>query len=845
MATFNIIIDSSLGVKNHIVIEGIAGETLNSGELCYIKGDGKYYKAIGDGTQDIGLTYVASSNAFSNDVLSFIKIGKVQSVGLTIGSHYYLSNETKGAITDIQPDTGVSVFVGVAVATGELDFNPNAKITIPDVIGLQEQLFKIDLPIGSVSDVGYWTKLATVNFGNNDFKDFSLTLLFQTNEKLVESVQCLFSARQENLINGVGSLQADILSKSKTAQEPYFDNDSFKILEKGYGEDVEIWVQKVGLYGQCTVYEVGRKTSSNVKIQYIENSVWQEEEPVGLSEVKSEGTQGLFSNVVFSSIDDMRGSETTLPHIQRIATLTSYYEGGVDGGGTYFWNPIGVGVDVGGYDIQPDDITGNGRWEKLLFSDNVDVLSFGAKFDANYRTNVGGIDVRWWSDAAFTIPATDNQPFFQAALDYAKQNQFKIREVVFPAGQATTDTIYIPAGISLRGQGARERIDRASTKLIQVPDADKDIIRFRGDDDPGTVDARIFWYGEIRGISLLGVETNSLGRGISFREENGETVTPQDITTLENIVVRGMPQDGIEFPDGALPLFLRDIKLLHNNGAGIMFKIKDSLPNHFQACNFTNVSGDGNKDGLLYLRDLDENGNIVIVNLKSEERLNPFYGNIGLQENALILDNCNNTPISICGANHICSVVNTGTGLLKKPGNFIKQFGVGKAKIDWSGVAVRVRAADDPADPDPVIINSADGTPEIPYATTCGFWNDSKFYTTNENFRLNMQLELLSSSWDKAPLRFGGSYLWIDADGLLRINSTAPGFDKAGFEVSSRYKSYSDGSLNAIAGVANATGKYPSRQVWNSSQNRPVYSTGSSAGSTWVFSDGTTSNTPV
>jgi len=55
-----------------------------------------------------------------------------------------------------------------------------------------------------------------------------------------------------------------------------------------------------------------------------------------------------------------------------------------------------------------------------------------------------------------------------------------------------------------------------------------------------------------------------------------------------------------------------------------------------------------------------------------------------------------------------------------------------------------------------------------------------------------------------------------------------------------------DAQLNDIADAINTgNGKVESKRVWNSTQSRPVYALGSSAGSLWAFSDGTTANTPV
>jgi hypothetical protein len=56
---------------------------------------------------------------------------------------------------------------------------------------------------------------------------------------------------------------------------------------------------------------------------------------------------------------------------------------------------------------------------------------------------------------------------------------------------------------------------------------------------------------------------------------------------------------------------------------------------------------------------------------------------------------------------------------------------------------------------------------------------------------------------------------------------------------------FTDAELNDIADAINTSAKAEPKQVWNTTQNRPVYAVGSAASSLWVFADGTTANTPV
>jgi hypothetical protein len=51
--------------------------------------------------------------------------------------------------------------------------------------------------------------------------------------------------------------------------------------------------------------------------------------------------------------------------------------------------------------------------------------------------------------------------------------------------------------------------------------------------------------------------------------------------------------------------------------------------------------------------------------------------------------------------------------------------------------------------------------------------------------------------------------------------------------------------LNSLAATVNASGKHAGKRVFNTNLNRPVWATGSTAASVWVYADGTTAHTPV
>ena len=58
-------------------------------------------------------------------------------------------------------------------------------------------------------------------------------------------------------------------------------------------------------------------------------------------------------------------------------------------------------------------------------------------------------------------------------------------------------------------------------------------------------------------------------------------------------------------------------------------------------------------------------------------------------------------------------------------------------------------------------------------------------------------------------------------------------------------ESGSSTNLNSVAAAINTTGKFAGKRVWNTTANRPVWATGATAASVWVYADGTTAHTPV
>jgi len=104
-----------------------AGESLVAGNLCYLKSDGKYWKADASVDTTCSQDLLMCDATISADATGkFVEFGEWTTTGLTAGSIYYVS-ETGGAITTTAPTTSTSIvrIVGTALSTTVLKFKPD------------------------------------------------------------------------------------------------------------------------------------------------------------------------------------------------------------------------------------------------------------------------------------------------------------------------------------------------------------------------------------------------------------------------------------------------------------------------------------------------------------------------------------------------------------------------------------------------------------------------------------------------------------------------------------------------------------------------------------------------
>lgn len=104
-----------------------AGENLVAGNVCYLKSDGKFWKAKGDAEATTkGRLLIALASISANATGLFLIRGYYTDSGLTAGGTYFISTSTAGAKATTAPSSGnFARVVGWAMSTTSFYFDPS------------------------------------------------------------------------------------------------------------------------------------------------------------------------------------------------------------------------------------------------------------------------------------------------------------------------------------------------------------------------------------------------------------------------------------------------------------------------------------------------------------------------------------------------------------------------------------------------------------------------------------------------------------------------------------------------------------------------------------------------
>lgn len=263
------------------------------------------------------------------------------------------------------------------------------------------------------------------------------------------------------------------------------------------------------------------------------------------------------------------------------------------------------------------------------------------------------------------------------------------------------------------------------TVLQQLVGAEKDFIVFEEDAIDG-FGQRFVGPVAVTDLVVAGPEadtgtTPTLGGGVVTKNAAGNVCIVQDGFTLENVHTGYFPEDGFFFASGGLPLAVRKLRAFYNGGYGINF-IDGNASTMTQGVHFQDCSGDGNRLGLLRIKDSNDNGSIVITNIKSEK--GDIWGPAGTagppyQENAIIFDECDNVPVVINGVTHISSK-RDGAGAIGSeapgPAILIRSTTTKRPRIRWNAVTPRLIGGETANVANCVALRDESTTPDIDFA---------------------------------------------------------------------------------------------------------------------------------
>jgi len=360
------------------------------------------------------------------------------------------------------------------------------------------------------------------------------------------------------------------------------------------------------------------------------------------------------------------------------------------------------------------------------------------------RMYTGSLNVQWFGAIPFTSsPTTDCTTAIQNALNcavydmYGNKRTTDIPNVYIPTGNYLISQISVHEGITLYGDNGSDQNGYGGSSLWQNTIGssviNKSLIICNGIVPTG--ETLSYWYGTIRDLNLIGFTGdepyNSSGFGISFRMADtsiiGSPSALEDTTIIENLSISQFPSGGIELPNGASPGYFQNIKLEKNGGPGISILYNSALNGDLQSTSFINISGDGNRNGLMYISGFTTSATLVFVNLKGENSNSNLYsttmGDVE-QQNFIVLANACQAMISIHGAcNQPVVPISTGSTTLYAIGDLVYKGDTSAISpiLFWNGVNFKYNTGQMPylSAPAPSIFTGSG----IPYTQSWGSYN--------------------------------------------------------------------------------------------------------------------------
>jgi hypothetical protein len=252
---------------------------------------------------------------------------------------------------------------------------------------------------------------------------------------------------------------------------------------------------------------------------------------------------------------------------------------------------------------------------------------------------------------------TDDTTAIQSAINAAASGGGST--VFFPPGVYLASQIVLTQGISLVGSGMNASPWGLGTTLQQKAGVNQHFIVSRGEDG-------YQHWSVISNVRLMGDPSNTSGAGIHFSVASGEG------TKFEHLLIKGFAAEGI-FVWGGVPLCMEDIHAFSNGTYGVNINPTGTAPS--QTYLLTMISGDDNGTALIHLGPSRGVGGAVtwlIEGVKAEKHTR------GKQNDAIILDSMNGSPVAICG---VAFQNNSG-----EPANSAIKIINATARLTWAGI---------------------------------------------------------------------------------------------------------------------------------------------------------------
>ena len=144
---------------------------------------------------------------------------------------------------------------------------------------------------GTENGANTWCKILEWDHGTTQFRDLSLTLGITEVDVGSQNQAIIAVYGRSHATNNDLTMGVKIISLISAV---HLRDDSFKIINNGWGTPIQLWMKKYGTYGTFNWNEIAKKVGSSTTLTYSSNSAWQSTEPAStanpVQELRSYGT---------------------------------------------------------------------------------------------------------------------------------------------------------------------------------------------------------------------------------------------------------------------------------------------------------------------------------------------------------------------------------------------------------------------------------------------------------------------------------------------------------------------------------------------------------------------------